>query len=158
MRQRQNGRHFPDDIFKCIFLSENILILIKISQKFVPRGLININPVLVQIMAWRWPGGEPLSEAITLSLLTHICITLPQWVNPCCSDNLSCTDIPNWNCWFYIMYILLYDNIKMFLINLLNPGRCSNFISVISKHILQIKFTSTSYSLHVYEIALRWMP
>ena len=24
LRPRQNGRHFPDDIFKCIFLNENI--------------------------------------------------------------------------------------------------------------------------------------
>ena len=24
LRPRQNGRHFPDDIFKCIFLKENI--------------------------------------------------------------------------------------------------------------------------------------
>ena len=33
LRPRQNGRHFPDDIFKCIFLDENVLILIKISLK-----------------------------------------------------------------------------------------------------------------------------
>ena len=26
-----------DDIFKCIFLNENVWILIKISQKFVPK-------------------------------------------------------------------------------------------------------------------------
>ena len=24
LRPRQNGRHFPDDIFKCIFLNENV--------------------------------------------------------------------------------------------------------------------------------------
>ena len=33
---RQNGHHFPDDIFKCISLNENVWILIKISLKFVP--------------------------------------------------------------------------------------------------------------------------
>ena len=38
LRPRQNGRHFPDDIFKCIFLKQNIWISIKISLKFVPRG------------------------------------------------------------------------------------------------------------------------
>ena len=26
LRPRQNGQHFPDDIFKCIFLNENVLI------------------------------------------------------------------------------------------------------------------------------------
>ena len=38
-------------IFKCIFLNENVLILIKISLKFVPKGPINSIPALVQIMA-----------------------------------------------------------------------------------------------------------
>ena len=41
-----NGRHFPDDIFKCIFLNENVLISIKISLKFVPKGQINNIPAL----------------------------------------------------------------------------------------------------------------
>ena len=42
-----NGRHFPDDIFKCIFLNENVFISIKISLKFVPKGQINNIPALV---------------------------------------------------------------------------------------------------------------
>ena len=33
---RQNRRYFPDHIFKCIFLNENVGIFIKISPKFVP--------------------------------------------------------------------------------------------------------------------------
>ena len=33
-----------------------------ISLKFVPKGLINNIPALVQIMAWRRPGANPLSE------------------------------------------------------------------------------------------------
>ena len=41
LRTRQNGRHFPDDIFKCIFLNENVWITIKISLKFVPKGPIS---------------------------------------------------------------------------------------------------------------------
>ena len=81
LRQRQNGRHFTDDIFKCIFLNENVLIPIKISLKFVPKGQINKIPVLVQIMAWRRPGDKPLSEPMMVSLLTHICVIRPQWVN-----------------------------------------------------------------------------
>ena len=47
LKPRQNGRHFADDIFKCIFLNENVLILIKISLKFVPTGPINNIPALV---------------------------------------------------------------------------------------------------------------
>ena len=77
---RQNGRHFPDDIFKCIFLKENVWISISISLKFIPKFRINNIPVLVQIMAWRRPGDKPLSELIRVSLLAHICVTRPQWV------------------------------------------------------------------------------
>ena len=47
LRPRQNGRHFPDDIFKWIFLNENVFISIKISLKFVPNGQINNIPALV---------------------------------------------------------------------------------------------------------------
>ena len=62
LRPRQNGRSFPDDIFKCIFLNENVWNSIKISLKFVPRDPINNIPALVQIMAWRRPGDKPISE------------------------------------------------------------------------------------------------
>ena len=80
LRPRQNGRHFADDTFKRIFLNENVGISIKISLKFVPKGPINNNPALVQIMAWRRSGDKPLSEPMMASLLTHICVTRPQWV------------------------------------------------------------------------------
>ena len=80
LRPRQNGHHFADDIFKCIFLNENVWIPSKTSLKFVPKGPINNIPALVQIMAWRRPDDKPLSELMTVSLLTHICVTRPQWV------------------------------------------------------------------------------
>ena len=32
-------------------------------------------------MAWRRPDVKPLSEPVMVSLLTHICVTRPQWVN-----------------------------------------------------------------------------
>ena len=62
LRPRQIGRSFPDDIFKCIFLNENVWNSIKISLEFVPRDPINNIPALVQIMAWRRPGDKPLSS------------------------------------------------------------------------------------------------
>ena len=34
----------------------------KISLKFVPKGPIDINPALVQIMSWRRIGAKSLSE------------------------------------------------------------------------------------------------
>ena len=37
LRPGQNGRHFPDNIFKCIFSNENAWISITFSFKFVPN-------------------------------------------------------------------------------------------------------------------------
>ena len=98
LRLEQNGFHFADNILthwsrdkmavifqttfcKCIFVNENVGISIKISLKFVPKCQINNIPALVQIMAWRRLGDKPLSEPMTVSLLMHICISQPLWVN-----------------------------------------------------------------------------
>ena len=72
---------FTDETFKRISLNENVKISIEISLKFVSKGPINNIPALVQIMAWRRPGNKQLSETMLVSLLMHICITQPQWVN-----------------------------------------------------------------------------
>ena len=40
----QNGRHFADDIFRWILVTENVCILIKILSNFVPKGPIYYNP------------------------------------------------------------------------------------------------------------------
>ena len=60
LRPRQNDRRFTDDTFKRIFLNENVCISIEISVKFVPKGPI---------------------EPMVVILLTHICVTRPQWFN-----------------------------------------------------------------------------
>ena len=80
LEPRHNGRHFLDDIFKCIFMKEVIWISIEISLNFVPKGPINNIPALVQIMAWRQPGDKPWCEPILVSLLTLVCVIRPQWV------------------------------------------------------------------------------
>ena len=77
----QNGRHFADDIFKCIFMNEKFRVLIQISLKFIPRGLIENKAALVQVMACRRTGDKPLSEPMMARIPTHICITQPQWFN-----------------------------------------------------------------------------
>ena len=81
LRPRQNECHFTDDIFKYIFLNENAWILMKILLKFVPRCPINNIPASVQIMVWGRTCDKPLSEPLVIILLTHICVTRPQWVN-----------------------------------------------------------------------------
>ena len=52
------GAILADDIFKCIFLDENVWILFNISLKFVPKVRVNNIPTLVQIMAWRRSGDS----------------------------------------------------------------------------------------------------
>ena len=74
------GRYFADDVFKCIFLNENVWSSLNISLKFVPMVRNNNVPSLVQIMAWRRSGDEPLSEPRMVNVLTHICVSLPQLV------------------------------------------------------------------------------
>ena len=112
LRPRPNRRHFADDIFKRIFENENEWISPRVSLKFVPDVRINNIPALVQIMAWRRPGDKPLSEPMMVSLLTHICVTRPRWVNEkiwlygqdhCIHDITSITDVYNhlWHCWLH---------------------------------------------------------
>ena len=68
----QDGRHFADDNFRCIFVN---------WLKFVPNGTINYNPALVQIMAGHRIGNKPLSEPMLTDSLTHICDTRGRWFN-----------------------------------------------------------------------------
>ena len=42
----QNDRHFADNMFRYIFVNEEFCILIKISLKFLPKGIIDNNPAL----------------------------------------------------------------------------------------------------------------
>ena len=76
--EAETKKKFPDNIFKCIFFNENVGISIKISLKVVHKGPINNILALVQIMAGQWSGAKPLSEPMMVSLLMHVCVTLPQ--------------------------------------------------------------------------------
>ena len=53
---------FADDIFKRIFLNENVRNSIQISLKFVPRCPNDNKSALVQVMALRRIGNKPLHE------------------------------------------------------------------------------------------------
>ena len=80
LKPKQNGGHFPDEIFKSIFVNENVRISNNISLNFVAKGPINNMPALVRIMAWHRPGDKPLSEPMLVSLLTQTCVIRLQWV------------------------------------------------------------------------------
>ena len=78
LRPRQNGRHFADDIFKCIFLNENVWIPIKISLSLFLRVQLTISQHWFRL----WLGADqPLSGPMMVRLPTHIFVTRPQWVN-----------------------------------------------------------------------------
>ena len=111
LRPRQNGRRFADDTIKRIFLNENIRISTKNSLKLVPKGLTNNIPALVLIMAWRRPGDKPLSEPVTVSLLTHICVTRPQWVKHSLVSisRFHCTSYLTRTCWKHVPPYTIYE-------------------------------------------------
>ena len=77
LRPRKSGRHFSDDIFKCISFNEEFEFRLRCHWNLF-IGSSNI-PALVQTMGRRRPGFKPLSEPIVVNLVTHICITWPQW-------------------------------------------------------------------------------
>ena len=59
---RQKGCHLTDSNFEFILLYENCCILIKISQKLVPKCPVYNKQALVQIMMWHQTGDKPSSE------------------------------------------------------------------------------------------------
>ena len=67
---QQNGRHFLDNIAKCIFINEKFCILIWISLEFVLIGPIDEKLALVHVMAWRRTDDKPLPEPM-LSQFTY---------------------------------------------------------------------------------------
>ena len=82
LKPRQNGHHFPDDIFKCILMNENVWISLSCVLKF---PIDNI------------PGADKqLSEPMMVGLLTHICVIRPQWFN-----RLGC-EWSGWLCKWHI--------------------------------------------------------
>ena len=89
LRPRRNRRHFADAIFKCIFLNENVWIVLKISLKFVPKVRINNIPALVQMMAWRRPGDKPLSEQWwSVYWRIYASLSLNELTGPACNMKL----------------------------------------------------------------------
>ena len=105
LRPRQDGGRFPDDTFERIFLNKNVIILIKISLKFVPNGPINNIPALVQIMTWRRSSDKQLSEPMMGRLPTHICVTRPQWVKSVSSEDVFWIESISPSCVITLMWI-----------------------------------------------------
>ena len=54
------------------FFNEKLHIVMDISVKFIPMGLIGNKSTLVQVMAWRWLGDKPLPEPMMTKILVAI--------------------------------------------------------------------------------------
>ena len=101
LRPRQNGWHFPENIFNCICLNGNVWILNAIWLHCVLKVSMDNNTALVQIMAWHRADDKPLSAPMMaylgdeykhhLALMSYIqSITKSlQWVHLCCL-NICC--------------------------------------------------------------------
>ena len=132
-------------------------------------------------MAWRRPGGKPLSEPMMVSLLTHKCVIRPQWANTyICTNELrifQCTNklatrYTHWNhqshtsmaqcktavspvCeqWRYYSLALSHCHIRFPSWILIPP---SDFKSSAADHCRHYRNTSTlywfTYNLHIGDI------
>ena len=67
LRPRKNGRHFADDILKCIFFNANLWTSNTLSLKYVPYGLFGDMSALVQIIAWCRTSNKPLSDLMMIT-------------------------------------------------------------------------------------------
>ena len=76
-------------------MNEIMCISIDISLNYVHKGHIYNIPSSVQITACRRPGDKALFEAMMVSLMTHICVIRPQWVNTWASCWCYCVIIYN---------------------------------------------------------------
>ena len=74
LRPGQNGRHSTDYPFKHILLNEAGRI-----STFVPKSTVSNILALVHILDWRRPGVKQLFKPMMANLLTHVCVTRPQW-------------------------------------------------------------------------------
>ena len=102
LRPRQNGRHFAYDLFKCIYLNENVWISLKISLKFVSRGPVNncLVPTWRQVIIWtndRLPTHVysllSLNELRPYNQTENASIGSIRYINMCILSNLRYGDI-----------------------------------------------------------------
>ena len=70
---------FSRRYFQMHFLEWKCMNFKLVCTKVFFKGKINNIPSLVQIKARRLSGDNPLFESMMVSLLTHICVTRPQW-------------------------------------------------------------------------------
>ena len=126
-------------------MNQNARMSINISLKFVPTCLFNNIPVLVHIMAWRRPSDKPLSELMMVNLLTHICVTRPQWVKGISLNHIGYmyTNFPFSSKWQAIVWM------NGGLIYILTPKRVIEYDHDKLKNIRNISTSSRSHTHNI---------
>ena len=90
--------------FKCIFLTENLCILILILLKFVPTGPIDNELALTQVMAWCWTVTKPLPEPMLTKLYdTQRSLRTSRSTENWAVKRLIAEEILMKNCFFYLI-------------------------------------------------------
>ena len=159
LRPRQNGRHFADDIFKCIFLNENIWISIQISLKFVPKGPINNIPALVQIMAWRRLGDKPLSEPMIVYWRIYASLGFDELIPYGVYDLTKIDKYQKWKFILYICYIVVHFSLIYML-----PYTCGWSVFLQLQSIFKLpnsgmKITVSQYFNSIFiQVLFLWIP
>ena len=94
------------DIFRCNFVNETFLILIKNSLNFVPEGPIDNKSSLVQVMAWRLTGDKSLREPMIVQVSdTYVLPGLKEFMH---FSNTVCT-FYHWTVWCWNVF----NDVKM---------------------------------------------
>ena len=81
LRPRQDDCNFANNNLKWILLMKIYEFLLIFRWSLILRVQLTIFQHFGQVVAWHWPGNKPLSKCVLFSLLTHIRVTLAQWVN-----------------------------------------------------------------------------
>ena len=144
-----------DDIFNCIFLSENDRISIQISLKYVPMSSIDNKTALVQVMAWRRTNRR---QAITWTKFdpVHWRIYALRWVKAVAAMGLfywhGLTLIPAWisnhmpsKVWEEIIYP--FPNFNGCIVEVWEE--ISNFVTHFSGHMITYPCWGFSYTMLV---------
>ena len=129
-------------------MDENVRISTNISFKFAHNALINNIPALVQIMAWRRPGDKPVFEPMMVDLLTHICVTRPQWVNTVIRDIYPWDVLRVYSCTGnqWTNHSVLFTPVWWNKCSMKYPALCRNWKNYIPCFILVVRGPDISWS------------
>ena len=109
-------------------------------------------------MAWRRPGDKPLSGPVMVRLLTHRCVTRPQWVNDTIITASWDLDLPL-PCYAKNQII----SVCLIYINFRSAARILEISSAIMNHIImstrgneKSRWSWKFGGIHVYRCCQKW--